>query len=135
MKKTRKSKKTGLPVSSIILYTVAGIIFLIGIAALVNNIILFKGNIEHYVTQGYAYADVLKGLVPSQLLPGIFEPVAAYLGMAFVLFAAGLINQKVSQLLKSEAENQPENEPEPAAAETVEEKEAEDENAVNEEVQ
>lgn len=99
MKKSKKSGKSRVPFSSIILYIAAVISFLIAAAALVNNIILFKDNIEHYVQQGYPFAEVFKGLLPSQLLPGIFEPVAVYMGIALVLFAAGLINQKVSKLI------------------------------------
>lgn len=99
MKKSKKSGRSRVPFSSIILYIAAVISFLIAAAALVNNIILFKDNIEHYVQQGYPFAEVFKGLLPSQLLPGIFEPVAVYMGIALVLFAAGLINQKVSKLI------------------------------------
>jgi Sec-independent protein translocase protein TatA len=109
MKKAKMSRKTRLPLSSIILYTAAAIIFLCAIAAVVNNIILFKDNVEHYVNQGYAYAEVFKGLFPSQLLPGIFEPVASYMGIALVLFGAALINQKVSQLVKLAGGIKPEN--------------------------
>jgi Sec-independent protein translocase protein TatA len=124
MKKTKMSRKSRLPLSSIILHTAAAIIFLIAIASLVNNIILFNDNVKHYVEQGYTFTEVLKGLAPSQLLPGIFEPVAVYMGIAFLLFGTGLINQKVSTLIKSFAEIKPENEQDSGAMETVVQEEA-----------
>lgn len=121
MKKSKKSGRSRVPFSSIILYIAAVISFLIAAAALVNNIILFKDNIEHYVQQGYPFAEVFKGLLPSQLLPGIFEPVAVYMGIALVLFAAGLINQKVSKLINLQVNSEvPENTESEDTAEVIE---------------
>ncbi|MHB8125228.1 MAG: hypothetical protein ACYDEJ_06200 [Desulfitobacteriaceae bacterium] len=99
MKRNKIQGNPKLPLSSIVLYTVTTVIFLIAIASLVNNIILFKDNVAHYVEQGYPSADVVKQLIPSQLLPGIFEPIAVYSGIAVILFSAGLINQKISKIL------------------------------------
>jgi hypothetical protein len=124
MRKNKISGESRLPLSSIILHTAAVIIFLIAIAALVNNIILFKDNVDNYVKQGYAYADVFKGLLPSQLLPGIFEPVAVYMGIALVLFGAGLINYKVTKLAKLATEIKSENNLDPEAMEPTEQVEA-----------
>jgi len=84
-----------------VIYAVAIIVLLIGIAFLVNNIILFKNTVFHYASQGYPSAEVVKQLLPSQLLPGIFESVAVYGGIAAVLFCAGTINQKLSYLTAS----------------------------------
>jgi hypothetical protein len=88
-------------ISTKIIYAAATLIFLIGIALLADNIILFKNNVAHYVAQGYPSAEVVKQLLPGQLLPGIFEPVAIYWGIAAILFCGALINQKISFLTAS----------------------------------
>jgi hypothetical protein len=72
---------------------VAGVI---AVALLIDNIMLFKNNVAQYVAQGYPSSEVLKQLIPAQLLPGIFEPLVLYLGIALVLWGLGLINQKLS---------------------------------------
>jgi hypothetical protein len=99
LKEKNVPKKIKKPASSIVLYVVASIIALIAVALLINNVLSFEDTVAAYAAQGYATADVLKQLVPSQLLPGIFQPIAVYGGIAFVLFAAGIINQKVSKCL------------------------------------
>lgn len=91
-----KSKKNS---GSLLLYIAGAIVAVFGVALLIDNIMLFNSNVNQYVTQGYAAADVIKQLMPAQLLPGIFEPVALYGGIALLLFAAGFINQKVSSAL------------------------------------
>ncbi|HEY5556130.1 hypothetical protein [Acetobacterium sp.] len=91
---SEKSKKTS---SSMILYVAGSIVAVIAVALLIDNIMLFYTNLNQYVTQGYAAADVIKQLLPGQLLPGIFEPIAVYGGIALLLFYAGFINQKVSK--------------------------------------
>jgi hypothetical protein len=106
MKSNNNSEKIKTPLGSIILYILAAITFLVGIASLINNIVLFQKNVAHYVEQGYPYGEVFKGLAPSQLLPGIFEPVAVYIGIAVIIFSAGLINKKISALLKLSAETE-----------------------------
>ncbi|MFA5383164.1 MAG: hypothetical protein WC364_00585 [Eubacteriales bacterium] len=87
--------------STKIIYAAAILVLLIGIAFLTDNIMLFKSSVAHYAAQGYPPAGVIKQLLPSQLLPGIFEPVAIYGGVAAVLFCAGTINQKLSYLIAS----------------------------------
>ena len=91
-----KPENNKLLTSTKIIYAAAILVFLIGIAFLADNIILFKGTVAHYAAQGYPSAEVVKQLLPGQLLPGIFEPVAIYWGIAAVLFCAGTINQKLS---------------------------------------
>lgn len=91
-----KSRKFSI---SIVLYIVASVVALAGVALLVNNVFLFRDTVNQYVAQGYPVATVIKQLIPSQLLPGIFEPVAVYGGIAFVLLGAGIINKKVSKCL------------------------------------
>jgi hypothetical protein len=98
--KFKGKERTKRPISSIVLYIMAGLVALIAIAFLVNNIYIFQENFTQYVDQGYPSAEVLKLLIPNQLLPGLFEPIAVYVGIAFLLWGVGLINQKVSNALK-----------------------------------
>jgi hypothetical protein len=85
--------------ASIVLYVAAIVVALIGIALLVNNVLLFRNTVSQYVAQGYPAAEVNKQLVPTQLIPGIFEPIAVYGGIAFALFGIGIINKKVSNYI------------------------------------
>jgi len=85
--------------SSTLLYVAGSIVALIAVALLIDNIVLFYTNLNQYVTQGYEAAEVVKQLLPGQLLPGIFEPIAVYGGISLLLFYAGFINQKVSKSL------------------------------------
>lgn len=105
---SEKSKKNS---GSLLLYIAGAIVAVFGVALLIDNIMLFNSNVNQYVTQGYAAADVIKQLMPAQLLPGIFEPVALYGGIALLLFAAGFINQKVSSTLNLLTEAQVSNDP------------------------
>lgn len=93
-KVSKKSKKTGI---SITMYVVASIVAIAGVTLLVNNIILFRNAVTQYVAQGYDYAMVTSQLIPSQLLPGICEPVALYGGIAFALLGVGRINENTSK--------------------------------------
>jgi len=38
-------------------------------------------------------------LIPSELIPGIFEPISVYWGISLILIGTGIINQKVSKCL------------------------------------
>jgi len=71
------------------------------VALLINNILLFKNNVDMYTLQGYPVAEVLKQLIPAQLLPGVLEAIAIYGGITVLLIAAAIINEKVSQCLPS----------------------------------
>jgi hypothetical protein len=93
---SKKSRKFSI---SIVLYIVASVVALVGVTSLVNNIFLFRDSVNQYVAQGYPVATVIKQLIPSQLLPGIFEPIAVYGGIAFILLGAGIVNKKVSKCL------------------------------------
>lgn len=99
---SQESKKC---TSSKILYIAAVVVGLLAVALLIDNIMLFRGDLAQYVGQGYPSADVLKKLIPAQLLPGIFEPIAVYGGMALLLCWVGIINQKVSKCLTAETED------------------------------
>lgn len=100
IKRDKALKKSKRPAGSNILYVTSIVVTIIGIAYLVTNIVLFQNNVAQYVAQGYPAATVVSGLLPSQLLPGIYEPIAVYGGIALILFGAGMINQKISKCLK-----------------------------------
>ncbi|MCB2294106.1 hypothetical protein LGK95_11305 [Clostridium algoriphilum] len=100
VKSKNGSKKLGKSAISIVLYIIAAIVAIMGVALLVNNIYLFKNTVSQYVAQGYAAATVKKELMTSQLLPGIFEPVGVYGGIAFLLLGVGIVNKKVSNCLR-----------------------------------
>ncbi|MDF2503961.1 hypothetical protein [Clostridium sp.] len=102
--KVKKSKKI---VSSVILYVAAIVVALIGIGLLVDNVIIFKTTISQYVSQGYSAATVEQQLIPSQLLPAIFNSIGIYGGISFVLVGIGIINTKLSKhLFKDEQFNE-----------------------------
>lgn len=99
-KRDKALMKSKRPAGSIVLYVAAIVVTIIGVAYLVTNIVLFQNSVAQYVAQGYAAVDVTSQLLPSQLLPGIYEPIAVYGGIALILFGAGMINQKISKCLK-----------------------------------
>ncbi|MGH4122911.1 MAG: hypothetical protein ACREV6_08285 [Clostridium sp.] len=109
IKEKNASKKSKGSSISIVMYLVASVVAMIGVALLVNNILLFKSTVSQAVAQGYDIATVRKALLTSQLLPGMFEPIGIYGGIAFVLFGVGKVNKKVSDsfmlLSKSEIEH------------------------------
>lgn len=72
---------------------------LFGLAFLINNVWLFRDAVNQYVTQGYPLADVVRGLLPGQLIPGVFEPIAIYGGIAMLLRGAASINYRLTAAL------------------------------------
>ena len=94
LKDKNVSKKSSKLSISIFLYVAASIIALAGVALLVDNIFIFRKAVNDYVTQGYAIDVVYNQLIPSQLLPGIFEPIAVYGGITLILFGMGKLNKK-----------------------------------------
>lgn len=104
--KLKRRGRSKQPISSIVLYIFATLTTLVAIAFLVNNVMLFKTNVAQYVAQGYPSAEVVQQLLPAQLLPGIFESIAVYGGIAFILFGVGIINQKVTKCLKMLAKSE-----------------------------
>lgn len=90
---------------SIVLYIAASIIAILGTALLINNVLLYYNNITQYVAQGYSVDTVAAQLIPSQLIPGILEPISIYWGIALLLVGAGIINQKVSKCLEALTES------------------------------
>lgn len=99
-KRAKELKRSKRPTGSIVLYVASIGVAIIGVAYLVTNILLFQKSVAQYVEQGYAVADVTSQLLYSQLLPGIYEPIAVYGGIALILFGAGMINHKLSKALK-----------------------------------
>lgn len=97
LKEKKVSKKSNKTAISITMYVVASIVAIAGVTLLANNIILFRNTVAQYVAQGYDYAMVTSQLIPSQLLPGICEPVALYGGVAFALVGVGRINENTSK--------------------------------------
>lgn len=77
----------------------AATIALTAIASLVNNIVSFWNAVDQYVAQGYTAAEVVSGLLPSQLLPSLFESIAVYGGLAAVAFGLGLVNQRLAAMM------------------------------------
>ena len=86
------------PVFTIILFVAAGIIAVLGTALLVSNVMLYSNNVTQYVAQGYSVSTVTAQLLPSQLIPGVLEPFCIYYGIALLLVATGIINQKLTKL-------------------------------------
>ena len=109
-KRTEKDKR---PAGTTVMYIAAVFAALIAVALLINNIIFFNNIVSQYVEQGYDSADVLRQLIPTQLLPGIFEPVAVYGGIALILYGIGMINRKITKY----PEPSPEDRVQPAAPE------------------
>ena len=87
------------PALSIVLYVAGALIALAGIAVLVSNVLLFRAALAQYVAQGFSSSQVASQLIPSQLLPGIFEPIAIYGGIALMLIVSGLVLHKTAQCL------------------------------------
>ena len=88
-----KSKKGN---KIVVTLKIGGIVVgLFGLAALINNIMIFNDSIKQYVEQGYPKEMVMQAMVPTQLLPGIFEPIALYGGLALLMFAVAVIACKL----------------------------------------
>ena len=100
LKRDEALKKFKRPASTIVLYVAAIVVSIIGVAYLVTNIELFRKMVTQYVAQGHTVAEVTNQLLLGQLLPGIYEPIAVYGGIALILFGAGMINHKISKCLK-----------------------------------
>jgi hypothetical protein len=97
--KQKKSK------SSIVLYVAASIIAILGTLLLISNVILYHNNVIQYVAQGNSVSTVTAQLIPTQLIPGIFGPICTYWGIALLLIAIAIINEKVSKCLAAVSTN------------------------------
>ena len=125
-KKSVKSK------AAIFLYTAAIFIFAVGTVSLVFGIMSYLKMVAQYVAQGYPEAMVTAELIPTTLLPGIFQSIGLYWGIAFVLLGLAMVSKKLAAcfpVFPIEAaeiiEEAPAEEPaEPAVAEEATEAEA-----------
>ena len=99
LKEKKLSKKSGKAAISIFMYVVAAIVAILGVVTLINSVLIYRTAVSQYVAQGYAVATVRAELIKTQLLPGIFEPVALYGGITFLLIGVGIVNKKVSKCL------------------------------------
>jgi len=110
------SGKTSKSPIAIILYIAAAVVALVGIALLIDNIYIYKTTIDQYIAQGYPAAEVKKSIIPSQLLPGIFDPIAVYGGVALILLGVGMANKKLSKLLAIRTGAEDDKEPDEGSA-------------------
>lgn len=92
-KSTNRNKKTK---TTIFLYCAALVVAIIGIALLVNNIVLVKKTVSQYVAQGYSASTVMQSMLYSTLLPDIFNSIGIYGGIAAGLFGIAKVNDTVS---------------------------------------
>jgi len=92
----KRSRKISI---SVVLYVIASVIAIVGVALLVDNIFLFRNTVNQNVARKIPLATILNQLVPSKLLPGIFEPIAVYGGISSILFGIGMLNKKISKCL------------------------------------
>ena len=109
--KTKKSKAKALvkkkkvtPKSSIFLYIIGIIVAIVGIIPLVDYLMIFVNHFSTYLASGYPYDTVFNSLVPSLIIQ-LCSYVATYLGIAVLLFGAGIINTKVFRVLNSKNSN------------------------------
>lgn len=95
MTKKRTSKR---PLGSIVMNVAVGVLAATAVASLVNNLYSFWTAVDQYVAQGYTTQEVVSGLLPSQLLPGLFQSIAVYGGIAAVVFGLGQINSRLASV-------------------------------------
>jgi hypothetical protein len=112
--------KTKMAKSSIVFFIASAFVAIVGTALIINNVLLYNDNITMYVSQGYSVETVAAQLLPAQLIPGVLEPLGMMYGIAFVLAAAGIINNKISKVLAMSAETSESILPEKEAEATVE---------------
>lgn len=93
--KPGKPARSSVDILRIVLAVIAA---LAAVTLLVVNIISFLDAVNYYLAMGYPSGEVYKQLIPSQLLPGIFEPLAIYGGLALLLVYVGRLNQKIDNL-------------------------------------
>ena len=98
-----KNKKSSL---SIALYVGGAIVALVGIALLVTNLKLYSDTVSQYVAMGYDANEVTTQLLPSQLLPTIFQAIGLYGGLSMVLFCMGLAYQKFTNFTLQSANDE-----------------------------
>ncbi|MDO4534963.1 MAG: hypothetical protein Q4B63_04025 [Clostridium perfringens] len=103
-KKSKTRKKTNTPKGSMVLYIIGTIVAIVGIISLVDYLMMFASQFSTYLAEGYSYDTVFNSLMPS-LVVQICSYIATYLGIAALLFGAGIINTKVFRILSSKTSN------------------------------
>lgn len=103
--KVRAKQKNATPKGSIFLYIIGIIVAIVGFISLIDYLMIFVSEFSSYLTQGYSYSTVFSFLVPRDLIPQLCNYVATYLGIAVLLFGAGIINTKVFRILNSKNSN------------------------------
>ncbi|WKY45240.1 hypothetical protein Q5O14_03825 [Eubacteriaceae bacterium ES2] len=101
MNQTQNTGKTKLSLSLFIGGILAAIL---GATNLIVSIVLFKDNLDYYVSMGYDSSEVMGQLFPSQLLPTIIEDVVLYGGIALLLIFASAAYQKLTQINTQDSE-------------------------------
>ncbi len=101
MKKTIKSK------SALFLYAAAILVFAVGTVSLVVVVSSYVKTVAQYVAQGYPEALVKGELFGATLLPGIFQSIGLYWGIAFVLFGLAAISKKLSAFMPAAVSAEP----------------------------
>lgn len=93
---------------SLVLYIGGSIVALLGAAFLINNIMVYNTTMTQALAMGYESSAVNAQLLPSQLLPALFEGFGVYGGISMLLFCTGFIFQKISNFMdQSTLINQP----------------------------
>ncbi|QIB70141.1 hypothetical protein Ami103574_12945 [Aminipila butyrica] len=92
----KKKGEQGKCFISKLLYVVAALVAVLGIGMLAANVYVFKTTVDQYVMQGYPAAMVMSSMIPSQLLPSIFEALGMYGGITCALVGLGAANKKLS---------------------------------------
>lgn len=100
----KAKKKASTPKGSIFLYIIGVIVAIVGIISLVDYLMLFVNQFSSYLTEGYAYDTVFNYLMPT-LVTQLCSYIATYLGIAVLLFGAGMINTKVFRILNAKTQN------------------------------
>ncbi|WP_050740896.1 hypothetical protein [Acetobacterium bakii] len=91
-----ENKKNSL---SIALYIGGIIVAIMGVALLITTVKYYSDTYTQAVAAGYDAAQVSAQLLPSQLLPGVFQAIGVYGGIALILICMGTIYQKVSNYM------------------------------------
>lgn len=103
-KKSKTRKKTSTPKGSMVLYIIGTIVAIVGIISLVDYLMIFASQFSTYLADGYSYDTVFNYLMPG-LVTQICSYIANYLGIAALLFGAGIINTKIFRILNSKTSN------------------------------
>lgn len=85
-------KKTKLSLALFIGSIVAAIL---GATNLIVSIVMFKDNLDYYISMGYDSSEVMSQLFPTQLLPTLLEGIVLYFGIALLLLFASAAYQKL----------------------------------------